>query len=57
MFTTLEKNKIIEILHYNKEHTINGFMFPIVWDVMFNQMFISSDTTDTCFPKIAFKVP
>ena len=57
MFTTLEKNKIIEIWHYNKEHTINGFMFPIVWDVMFNQMFISSDTTDTCFPKIAFKVP
>lgn len=57
MFTTLEKNKIIEIWHYNKGHNINSFMVPIVWDVMFNQMFIFSDTTDTCFPKIAFKVP
>ncbi len=40
----LEKNKIIEIWHYNNEHNISDFMFPLVWDIMFNQMFISNDT-------------
>lgn len=43
-FTMLEKNKIIKIWHYNKEHNISNFMFPLVWDIMFNQLFISSDT-------------
>lgn len=42
-FTMLEKNKIIKIWHYNKEHNISNFMFPLIWDIMFNQMFISSD--------------
>ena len=40
----LEKQKIIKMWHYNKEHNITGFSFPLAWDVMFNQMFISSDT-------------
>ena len=40
----LEKNKIIEIWHYNNEHNISDFMFPLVWDIMFNQMFVSNDT-------------
>ena len=40
----LEKQKIIKMWHYNKEHNITGFIFPFAWDVMFNQMFISSDT-------------
>lgn len=40
----LEKQKIIKMWHYNKEHNITGFMFPFAWDVMFNQMFISCDT-------------
>ena len=40
----LEKQKIIKMWHYNKEHNITGFSFPVAWDVMFNQMFISSDT-------------
>ena len=40
----LEKQKIIKMWHYNKEHNITDFIFPLAWDVMFNQMFISSDT-------------
>ena len=40
----LEKQKIIKMWHYNKEHNITGFIFPLAWDVMFNQMFISRDT-------------
>ena len=40
----LEKQKIIKMWHYNKKHNITGFSFPFAWDVMFNQMFISSDT-------------
>ena len=40
----LEKNKIIEIWHYNKENNISDFMFPLIWDIMFNQMFLSDDT-------------
>lgn len=40
----LEKQKIIKMWHYNKKHNITGFSFPLAWDVMFNQMFISSDT-------------
>ena len=39
----LEKQKIIEIWHYNKENNISDFMFPLLWDVMFNQVFISPD--------------
>ena len=40
----LEKQKIIKMWHYNKKHNITSFSFPFAWDVMFNQMFISSDT-------------
>ena len=40
----LEKNKIIEIWHYNKKNNISDFMFPLIWDIMFNQMFLSDDT-------------
>ena len=42
-FAMLEKNKIIEIWEYNNEHNISDFMFPLVWDIMFNQMFISNE--------------